>query len=197
MFTARRRSSRFPNCSREGYLCSWIFHKPFKLSGWLGFSPPYLCQPTWTSSISASNLTSSASWMSNLSFMRKLRTDAGRLIVPQSAAPIVSHSCRCLNRDGKSAGFDRDGTLSIQAENGAWVSTMEAVAIKRNIARDGLLRFIKLSLHASLSMKHNPHLAAQEALKNQRVQTKAYISTSQMTCSPTFLSQCSMRTSGT
>ena len=52
---------------------------------------------------------------------------------------------------------------------------IEIKQTSRNIAVEGLLLLIRLILHASLSMKHKPHLAAHCLRHAQRTHTYAYI----------------------
>lgn len=66
---------------------------------------------------------------------------------------------------------------------------MEIAQINKNIALEGLLRLIRESLQASLSMKQIPLLEVQDIRQAQRTHRYAYISTSQITCSPTVASQ--------
>ena len=140
------------------------------------FSP--VLQPT--QSTAASKLTTSASWESKRLCIKKVKSPAGSSIDPQSLASISLQSSSAFCLEGRSAGFDGDGTLSIQAAKGVSVSIMEIAHKSKNMAVDGLLRLMRPSLHASLSMKQIPQRDAQLFLQARLTHRHAYISTSQI-----------------
>ena len=83
---------------------------------------------------SASNITTSASSLENDLLMRKLKTNAGRRMSPQSNAPSCSQSCLLSPLEGRSAGFAALGTRSTQAPKGTRLSTKLMKATSKNMA---------------------------------------------------------------
>ena len=150
------------NCIEFHNVCAKIWHQENCFQRILrvgSFFPPVL-QPT--QSTSASKRTTSASWESKRLCIKKVKSPAGSSIDPQSLASKSLQSSVSLLpvKEGQQGSTETELSPSKQ-QKGVSVSIMEIAHKSKNMAVEGLLRLMRPSLHASLSMKQIPQRDAQ------------------------------------